>query len=71
MTDRERIVTHGRPRLAARPRWSTGPRAPCGHPAGRPRVGFTFTVTGGRIVRVDLLADPERLARLELAELGD
>jgi hypothetical protein len=71
MTDRERIVTHGRPRLAARPALVDGAPGAVWAPGGRPRVVFTFTVTGGRIVRVDLLADPERLARLELAELGD
>ncbi|CAI9411038.1 RNA polymerase sigma factor SigJ [Nocardioides sp. T2.26MG-1] len=35
-------------------------------PHGRPQVVMAFTVTGGRIVAVDVLADPERLARLDL-----
>jgi RNA polymerase sigma factor (sigma-70 family) len=38
---------------------------------GRPRVVFGFTITDGRIVQIDLLADPDHLARLELAVLGD
>jgi len=35
-------------------------------PGGRPRVVFAFTIEGGRIAAVDLIADPERLDRLEL-----
>jgi RNA polymerase sigma factor (sigma-70 family) len=30
-----------------------------------------FTVTGGKIVEIDILADPVRLARLDLEELGE
>ena len=33
---------------------------------GRPRVAFRFTVEDGRIVAIDLLADPERLLEVEL-----
>jgi RNA polymerase sigma factor (sigma-70 family) len=36
---------------------------------GRPRVVFDFTIADGRIVGIDLLADPERLDRLELVPL--
>ncbi len=35
-------------------------------PGGRPRVVFGFTITRGKIVEIDLLADPERLGQLEL-----
>jgi RNA polymerase sigma factor (sigma-70 family) len=35
-------------------------------PGGKPRVVIGFTVTGGRIVRIDLLADPEQLRQLDL-----
>ena len=38
---------------------------------GRPRVVFGFTITGGRIVGIELIADPERLRQLELAILDD
>ena len=34
---------------------------------GRPRVVFGFTLEAGRIVEIELLADPEGLARLDLA----
>jgi len=33
-------------------------------PRGRPRVVFSFTITQGRIVEIELVADPERLRRL-------
>jgi hypothetical protein len=32
---------------------------------GRPRVVFSFTINRGRIVAIDLLADPERLTQLD------
>ena len=35
-------------------------------PSGRPQVAFGFTVRGGKIVAIDLLADPERLREVEL-----
>jgi RNA polymerase sigma factor (sigma-70 family) len=34
---------------------------------GRPVTVMGFTVTGGRIVEIDVVADPERLRRLDLA----
>jgi len=36
-------------------------------PGGRPRVAFGFTVRGGKIVAIDLLADPDHLREVELA----
>lgn len=38
---------------------------------GRLRVVFGFTIADGRIVAIDLAADPERLDKLDLAILGD
>jgi RNA polymerase sigma factor (sigma-70 family) len=40
-------------------------------PGGQPRVVFAFKIRDGRIVAIDLLADPERLRRLDLAALED
>jgi RNA polymerase sigma-70 factor (ECF subfamily) len=40
-------------------------------PGGRPRVVFAFTVVDGRIVGIDMLADPERLDELDLTILED
>ncbi len=39
-------------------------------PNGRPFSLMAFTVSGGKIVEIDILADPERLGRLGLAALG-
>ncbi len=36
---------------------------------GKPRVVFEFATSGGRIMSIDLVADPERLGRLDLAML--
>jgi RNA polymerase sigma factor (sigma-70 family) len=38
---------------------------------GRPRVVFAFTITGGKVTEIDLVADAERLRRLDLAVLDD
>ena len=40
-------------------------------PEGRAFAVMGFTVAGGKIVEIDALADPERLARLDLAFLED
>jgi RNA polymerase sigma factor (sigma-70 family) len=37
---------------------------------GRPRVVFAFTISQGKVVAIDLIADPERLSELDLAILG-
>ena len=38
---------------------------------GAPQVVFDFTIVDGRIVEIDLVADPERLGRLHIVILGD
>jgi RNA polymerase sigma factor (sigma-70 family) len=38
---------------------------------GRPVVVMGFTVTGGKIVEIDAIADPERIRRLAATVLGD
>ncbi len=35
-------------------------------PGGRPRVVFQFAVEGGRIESIDLIADPERIAAMDI-----
>jgi RNA polymerase sigma factor (sigma-70 family) len=40
-------------------------------PSGRPRVVFGFTITDGKIVAIDLVADPDRLSQLDLLVLDD
>jgi RNA polymerase sigma-70 factor, ECF subfamily len=39
-------------------------------PDGRPFAVLALTVKGGRIVAIDVLADPDRLGRLDLTEVG-
>jgi RNA polymerase sigma-70 factor, ECF subfamily len=56
---------------AARPALVDGVPAAVWAPGGRPRVVLSFTIAGGRIVGIDLLADPERLRHLDLAVLDD
>jgi len=38
-------------------------------PGGRPRVVFVFTIDGGKIVQIEMLADPARLGKLDLSIL--
>ena len=38
-------------------------------PDGRPFAVVAMTVRGGKIVRIDILADPDRLDKLELTEI--
>ena len=40
-------------------------------PGGQPRVDFDFTITRGKIVAIDLIADPARLRQLDLAVLNN
>jgi RNA polymerase sigma-70 factor, ECF subfamily len=54
---------------AARPALVDGAAGAVWAPGGRPRVVLAFTIADGRITRIDLLADPERLGRLELTIL--
>jgi RNA polymerase sigma factor (sigma-70 family) len=56
---------------AARPALVDGVPAAVWAPAGRPRAVLGFTIAGGRIVGIDILADPERLRRLDVAVLDD
>ncbi len=39
-------------------------------PGGKPRVVFGFTIANGKITEIELVADPERIGRLDLAILG-
>jgi hypothetical protein len=40
-------------------------------PGGRPRVVFGFTITRGKIIEIEMVADPGRLCELDLAVLDD
>lgn len=38
-------------------------------PGGKPRGVFVFTVTGGRIVQISLVADPDRIEQLDIVTI--
>ncbi len=52
---------------AARPALVNGAAGLVWAPGGRPRVVFDFTIKGGKIVEIDMVADPDRLRELDLA----
>jgi RNA polymerase sigma-70 factor (ECF subfamily) len=55
----------------ARPALVDGSAGAVWAPGGRPRVVFSFSIKGGKIVEIDVLADPTRLRRLDLVFLKD
>ena len=58
-------MTHGRARLA---RLGDAVGAVWA-PGGQPRVVFAFTIADGRVTAIELVADPDRIARLAPAPL--
>jgi RNA polymerase sigma factor (sigma-70 family) len=56
---------------AARPALVDGLVGLAWAPGGRPRVVFDFTTENGRIVAIELIADPARLGELELELLNE
>lgn len=67
----ERALTFARLDPFIRPALVNGAAGVVVAPDGRPYSVVGFTVTRGRIVAIDILADPARLRRLDLAALGD
>jgi RNA polymerase sigma factor (sigma-70 family) len=67
----ERALTFARLAPYVRPALVNGVAGVVVAPQGRPFSVMAFTVAGGRIVAIDALADPERLARLDLTVLDD
>ena len=51
------------------PRWVNGAAGAVSTRDGVPFSVGGFTIRGGRIVAIDILADPERVARLDLSML--
>jgi RNA polymerase sigma-70 factor (ECF subfamily) len=60
------VATFSRRAGGARPALVDGQPGAVWMPEGRPRVVFSFTVSGDRIVGIDLVADPARLSRIDL-----
>jgi RNA polymerase sigma factor (sigma-70 family) len=70
----EQVLTAGGfARLArlARPALVNGAAGVVVAPGGRPSAVVAFTVSDGKIIEIDVLADPERLRQLDLAALND
>jgi RNA polymerase sigma factor (sigma-70 family) len=65
-----RMALRGRAR-AARPALVNGAVGVVVAPRGRLLMVLDFTISGGRIVEIDAVADPERLRQLDLALLDD
>jgi len=56
---------------AAQPALVNGAAGLAWAPGGRPRAVIGFTIVRGKIVEIELVADPERLRQLEVAVLDD
>jgi RNA polymerase sigma factor (sigma-70 family) len=55
----------------ARPAFVNGAAGAVWMPGGRPRVVYSFTISGDRIVAIDLVADAERLRQIDLSVLPE
>lgn len=56
---------------AAEPALVNGAAGAVWAPGGEPRVVFDFTITRGKIVQIDILADTTRLRQLDLTIIKD
>ncbi|MDI3409417.1 RNA polymerase sigma factor SigJ [Streptomyces cavernicola] len=65
-----RALLFERPLARVRPALVNGAAGVVVTVAGEPVSVMGFTVAGGRIVQIDVMADPERLAHLDLSVLG-
>jgi RNA polymerase sigma-70 factor (ECF subfamily) len=54
---------------AARPALIDGVAGAVWAPGGQPGVVFRFTLAGGKIAAIDLIADPERIRQLDVVIL--
>jgi RNA polymerase sigma factor (sigma-70 family) len=67
----EEALAFARLAHAARPALVNGAAGLVVAPGGRPFSVMGFTISGGKIVEIDILADPARVGRLDLAVLDD
>jgi hypothetical protein len=63
--------TFSGPARFARPALVNGDVGAVWAPGGRPRLVFGFTITSGKIVEIDIRADPAHLRQLDLAVLNE
>jgi RNA polymerase sigma-70 factor (ECF subfamily) len=66
-----RAMTFARPAAVIRPALVNGAAGVVIFAAGRPITVMGFTVAGGRIVAIETLADPDRIATLGLGALDN
>ncbi len=64
-------LTYSRLAPFSRPALVNGAAGAVTAPGGVPFAVMGFTVAGGKIVEIDILADPERLSRLDLRAVLD
>jgi RNA polymerase sigma-70 factor, ECF subfamily len=64
-------LTFARPTAVLRPALVNGAAGVVVAVSGRPVSVMGFTVTAGKIVAIDAIANPERLSQLDLAVLDD
>jgi hypothetical protein len=67
----EQVLTFRRLAPFAKPALVNGAAGIVTAPGGQPMAVLGFTIMNGKIVEIDILADPERLRRLDLAILDD
>ena len=66
-----RALTYARLQLLNRPVLVNGTLGMMSYRDGRPFSVGAITVRGGRIVEMDILADPERLSQLDLTAVDE
>ena len=66
-----RAIMFSRPAALLQPAIVNGAAGVVVMVGGRPFSIMGFTIAGGRIVAIDVLADPDRLADIDLSRLGD
>ena len=64
-------LTFARFAYAAHPALVNGAAGVVNTADGQPKSVMSFTITRGKIVAIDILADPDRLRRLDLTVLGN
>ncbi len=64
-------IMFSRPNVVRHPATVNGAAGAVVTVSGEPYAVMAFTVTEGKIATIDILADPERVGRLDLAEFGD
>src|SRR5215212_7691193 len=67
----EQALTFSRLARFAQPALVNGAAGVVTAPGGKPYAVMSFTITRGKIVEIDILADPTRLRQLDLAVLND